>query len=103
MISNNVNGIQSTKKRLKMIQYFKNKLFPQGILLLQETHSSESNKASWRDKFNATTFFSYGLSNSCRVLIGFLEQFDVNVLNEICDNKGGISILKVTIDAKNLS
>ena len=44
MISNNVNGIQSTKKRTKMIQYFKNKLLPQGILFLQETHSTESNE-----------------------------------------------------------
>ena len=31
MISNNVNGIQSTKKRSKVIQYFKNKLLPQGF------------------------------------------------------------------------
>ena len=38
MISNNVNGIQSTKRRLKMIQCFRNKLLPQGILFLQKTH-----------------------------------------------------------------
>ena len=44
MISNNVNGIQSTKKRT--VQYFKNKLLPQEILFLQETHSTESNEAS---------------------------------------------------------
>ena len=47
MISNNVNDIQSTKKRLKMTtKYFKNKLLPQGILFLQETHSTKSNEAS---------------------------------------------------------
>ena len=57
MISNNVNGIQSTKKRLKMIQYFKNKLLPQGILFLQETHSTESNEASWIDNL-MQPFFS---------------------------------------------
>ena len=79
MISNNLNGIQSTKKRLKIIQYFKNKLIPQGILFLQETHSIESNEASWRDEFNATFFFSHGSSSSCAVLIGFLGQFGVNV------------------------
>ena len=101
MISNNVNGIQSTKKRLKMIQYFKNKLLPQGILFLQETHSSESNEASWRDELNATLFFSHGSSNSCGVLIGFLGQFDVNVLNQMWGNKGCILILNVTIDVKN--
>ena len=40
------------------MQYFKDKLLPQGILFLQETHSTESNEASWRDEFNATLFFS---------------------------------------------
>ena len=74
MISNNVNGIQSTKKRLKMIQYLKNKLLPQGILFLQETHSAKSNEASWRDEFNAFLFFSHGSSNSCGVLTGFLDN-----------------------------
>ena len=101
MISNNVNGIQSTKKRTKMIQYFKNKLLPQGVLFLQETHSTESNEASWRDEFNASLFFSHGSSNSCGVLIGFLGQFNVNILNQMCDNKGRILILNATIDAKN--
>ena len=101
MISNNVNSIQSTKKRTKMIQYFKNKLLPQGILFLQETHSTESNEASWRDEFNASLFFSHGSSNSCGVLIGFLGQFNVNILNQMCDNKGRILILNATIDAKN--
>ena len=57
-ILSNVNEIQSTKKRLKMIQYFKNKLLSQGILFLQETHSTDSNEASWRDEYNATFFFS---------------------------------------------
>ena len=97
MISNNVNGIQSTKKRIKMIQYFKNKLLPQGILFLQETHSTESNEASWREEFNASLFFSHGSSNSCGVLIGFLGQSNVNILNQMCDNKGRILIL----NAKN--
>ena len=103
MISNNVNGIQSTKKRLKMIQYFKNKLLPQGILFLQETLCSESNEASWRDESNAFLFFSHGSSNFCRVLIGFLGQFNVNIFNQMCDNKGRILILNATIDAKNFN
>ena len=60
-------------RRLEMIQSFKNKLFSQGILFLQETHSFESNEA--------TLFFFHGSSNSCGVLIGFLGQFDVNILN----------------------
>ena len=46
MISNNDNGIQSTKKKLKRIKYFKNKLLPQGILFLQKIRFTESNEGS---------------------------------------------------------
>ena len=61
IISNNVNGIQSTRKSLKIIQYFKNKLLPKRIFFLQETCSFKSNEVSWRDEFNATLFLSHGL------------------------------------------
>ena len=67
-----------------MIQCFKNKLLPQGILFLQETHSTKSNEVSWRDEFNTTLFFSHGLSNSAGILIGFfLGQYNVNALNQM--------------------
>ena len=56
-------------------------ILPQGILFLQEIHSTESNEASWRNEFNVAFFFSHGSANSCGVLIGFLEQFTLNVLN----------------------
>ena len=39
-ISSNVKGFQSTKKKLKLIKYFKNKIVHNGSLFLQETHST---------------------------------------------------------------
>ena len=39
-ITNNVKGMQSSKKRLKLIQYFKSKKGSNGVLFLQETHSN---------------------------------------------------------------
>ena len=57
MIQNNGNDIQSTKKRLKMTQYFKSKLLPQGIFFLQETHFLEYNEVSWRDFQNLMQLF----------------------------------------------
>ena len=39
-LSNNVKGLQSTKKQLKLFNFLKNKIGPKGILFLQETHSS---------------------------------------------------------------
>ena len=34
-LSNNVKELQSSKKRLKFFQFFKNKVNPKGILVLQ--------------------------------------------------------------------
>ena len=49
-LSNNVKGLQSTKKRLKLFNFLKNKIGPTGILFLQETHSSVE-KENWIDDF----------------------------------------------------
>ena len=39
-LANNVKGLKSSIKRVKMFEYFKNKIGHWGILFLQETHSS---------------------------------------------------------------
>ena len=41
-LSNNAKGLKSSKKRLKLFQFFKNKISPKGILFLQEAHSSKN-------------------------------------------------------------
>ena len=69
---NNVKGLQTSKKPLKLFNYFKNKIFPNGILSLQETHSAKGNKIKRKDEFDSNLYFSHGKSNSCGVLIGFL-------------------------------
>ena len=37
-LTNNVKGLQSFKKRIKLTEYFKSKLNHSGFLFLQETH-----------------------------------------------------------------
>ena len=39
-LSNNVNRLKSSKKQIKMFEYFREKTTNNGILFLQETHSS---------------------------------------------------------------
>ena len=58
----------TSKKCLKFFNYFKNKIFPNGILFLQEKNE---NKIKWKEKFVGNLYFSHGKSNSCGVLIGF--------------------------------
>ena len=50
-ITNNAEGIQSSKKRLKLIQYFKGKIGSTGVLFLQETHSHSKIEQKWKEDF----------------------------------------------------
>ena len=56
-ITNNVKGIQSSKKKLKLIKYFKEKVVPTRVLFLQETHSSSKVEQKWKEDFKGHVFF----------------------------------------------
>ena len=70
-IINIVKGIQSYKKRLKLIQYFKEKIGSTGVLVLQETHPSSKVEQKWKEDFKGHVFFSHEKTNSC----GFLTAY----------------------------
>ena len=72
LISNNIKGLHSYKKRLKIFDYLKNKSGPNGILFLQETHSTKENQIRRNNDFNSQIHYSHGKSNSCGVLVAFL-------------------------------
>ena len=67
-ITNNGKGIQSYKKRLKLIQYSKEELGSTGVLFLQETHSISKVKQNWKEDFKGHALFSHGKANLCGVL-----------------------------------
>ena len=102
-LSNNVKGFQSTNKRLKLIKYFKDKIVSNGFLFLQETHSTVNDEIKWKDDFKGEVFYSHSKSNSCGVLICFLDSKKLFIRNKLSDNDGRILILDVDIDAKILS
>ena len=56
-LSNNVNGLNSSKKGIKMFEYFTEKIVNNGILFLQEIHSSHDTVINWRDDFKGELFF----------------------------------------------
>ena len=70
-ISNNVNGIQNSVKRIRLFEYLKSYVTGNGFIFLQETHSCINDEIKWRDEFNGELFFSHGKTNSCGVAIGF--------------------------------
>ena len=56
-LSNNVNGLRSSKKRVKMFEYFKGVIVNNGIIFLEETHSSEDTFNELRGGFKGELFF----------------------------------------------
>ena len=97
-ITNNVKGIQSLKKRLKLIQYFKSKIGPCGLLFLQETHSNSKVEQKWKEDFHSKVFFSHGKTNSRGVLIAYIGTEKFTVKKQQTDHSGRILILDVSIN-----
>ena len=97
-ITNNVKGIQSSKKRLKLIQYFKDKIGSTGVLFLQETHSNNKIKQEWKEDFKDQVFFSHGKTNSSGALIAYFRKKTFFVNKQKTDKEGRILILDVSIN-----
>ena len=83
--SNNVKGLKSSKKQLKHIQLFINKVSPKFFLFLQKTHYSKVTEKIWNDLFNCDLFFSHGKINSCGVLVGFYGNINYCVKKKLSD------------------
>ena len=101
-ISNNVKGIQFTEKRIKLFEYLRNYVTPNGFIFLQETHSSSKDEKRWKDEFKGQLFFSHGKTNSCGVAIGFYGTKSFELINKIEDKAGRILVIEAKIDDDTL-
>ena len=100
-MSNNVNGLKSSKKCIKMFEYFREKILNNGIKFLQETHSSKDTFNNWQNDFKGEVFFSYGSTSSCGVMTGYLgsKKFQLNKIYK--DDHGRILIVDANNDNQN--
>ena len=74
------------------------KCFNNGILLLQEIHSSHDTVINWHDDFKGKLFFSHGTTNSCRVMNGYLGSNKIKVNRTKKDSQGRIFIVDADVD-----
>ena len=79
MNNTNCNGIQNNSKGLSVVEYFKNILGNNGVLLLQETHSTFNDETIWKNDFSVPVFYSNGTSQSCGVLIASFGNLNFSV------------------------
>ena len=104
-IPNNVKGFQCNNKRLKVIEYFKDRIVSNGFLFfLHETfyfflHVSDEIK--WKNDFDGEVSYSHGKCNSCGSLISFIGSKKVHVRSKLSDNVGRILIIDVDINDKH--
>ena len=100
-MSSIVNGLKSSKKLVKMFEYFTEKISNHGIIFLQETHSLENTFNNWQNEFKGEVLFSHGSTSSCSVMIGYLgsKKFQLNKINK--DDHGRILIVDANINFYN--
>ena len=86
----------NVKKRKSIFQWLKTR-YP-GIVLIQETYSSEKDEEQWTSDWGNDIIFAHGTNHSRGVAILLDAKYDY-VLNEVeRDLNGRYIILKVTID-----
>ena len=56
---NNVKEIESFEKRLRLIQYFKDKAVSTGVVYLQKNHSYRAVEQKWKEDFKRHLFLSH--------------------------------------------
>ena len=97
-ISNNVKGLKDDEKRIKLFEYLKNSVIPNGLIFLQETHSCKNNEKTWAKEFEGQLCFSHAKSNSCGVAIGYLRTKKFELKSKKTDKNGRILIIEANVD-----
>ena len=79
LYSFNVRGMRDDVKRKLIFRHLKIK-YPNGIYLLQETHSTVEVEKKWDLEWKrGLSYFSHGTNDSCGVAILISPELDVNV------------------------
>ena len=99
LITYNVRGLRDFKKRRKLFNYLKKRSSSQGIIFLQETHSTKEVEKFWKAQWGGQIMFSHGSNDSRAVLIAFREGLHFTVEKEMQDSKGRILMLKSVIQS----
>ena len=97
-ISNNVKGIQKSEKRIKIFEYLKNSISPNGFIFLQEIHSSVDEGKSWCDDINGNLYFFHGKTNSCGVATGYVGSKNFVLPNQTAYKNGRLLLIEAIVD-----
>ena len=97
-ISNDVKAIQKSEKRIKILEYLKNSISPNGFIFLQELRSSVYDEKRWCNELNGNIYFSHGKTNSCSVAIWYGGSKSFVLANQTADKNGCLLLIEAIVD-----
>ena len=100
IISYNVKGLRDTVKRATVLNFLKDKI-KEGIVCLQETHSSSDSHQAWGKDWDGEMFWNDATSNSAGTGI-LIALPDYKILQNYQCGYGRLQILSIEINSKKL-
>ena len=97
----NTRGLGNAHKRRCVFQWLRQ--FHKGIILLQETHTTEALEKQWLKDWCGPIKFSHGTCCSRGVAILFPKEFDVTILNCVIDDNGRFILLDIIVEGQNFT
>ena len=73
----NVRGLRDVNKRKKIFHFMQNK--STGVLLLQETHSTETDENNWKREWPGAVFMAHGTNYARGVAILIPKEYKVKL------------------------
>ena len=95
LTSLNCRDLRDKTKRLTLFNWLKTKY--KGLVLLQETHSTELDENQWEKEWGNKIFFSHGQSNSRGVAILSPINSDITLTNITKDTDGRVLLIDCTV------
>ena len=96
LYSFNARGLSNELKRVSIFQWLKSK--HNGIVFLQETHSTKSLENSWSRDWSGDIYYSHGSASACGVAILIPAELNTSITEIKTDNDGRILLLDIEID-----
>ena len=90
----NVRGLRDYKKRKKIAKWIHDKNI--GIVLLQETHSTDTDETFWSSQFKGDCYFSHG-TNTSKGVMSIVRNTSLNSNIRYQDEEGRILLIEIKL------
>lgn len=96
----NVRGLGDKTKRRQLFHWLKQ--YHEGVIFLQETHSTATTEQQWEKEWGSNIIFAHGTSSARGVAILFPQKYNVKVNSKISDKEGRYAVVDLHIETQNI-